>query len=111
MSEQLTDFVSYDPRYEVLTVDGFQFSREFFKQVCASPCGVTLRIINRFDGVINITTDRDPLAVAAPDMLTALQSAESTLENLQRGAIPAIPFPRLLRTIRAAITKATGKSV
>lgn len=102
--------INYNAATEEVTIDGFRFSREFFSHITASPCGITFRIIERNDGLITITQDRDPLAVAAPDMLTALQSAESTLENLQRGALPAIPFPRLVKTIRAAISKATGKA-
>ena len=65
------DWFSYDHVTDVVTIDGFRFSRALLSQFTTSPIGVRFRVLSRKDGVVTVTTERDPLEAAAPEMLAA----------------------------------------
>lgn len=100
--------ISYDPATRVATIDGVQFSRDFFSQLTASPPGVRFRIISRENGTITVAQDRDPLEFAAPDMLAALEGSLSVIEAASEYSPPEMQkgFDAWREQIVAAITKA-----
>lgn len=67
--------VSYDAANDILTVDGFKFAGELLRTFTVTPCGTMFRIVERKDGVITVSLERDPIAAAASDMLAALKAA------------------------------------
>lgn len=67
--------MEYDPVSEIVTIDGYRFTRALFSYITTSPVGVWLKIIERKDGVITFSQKREPLEVAAPDLLAALKEA------------------------------------
>lgn len=76
--------VAYDAVSDILTIDGFIISGEFLRTLTATPCGTMFRIIERKDGVVTISSERDPLAAAAPDMLTMLRkTTDEAAEHLK----------------------------
>lgn len=96
------DWFSYDPVGDIITIDGYQFTRSLFSQFTTSPIGVRFRVISR-DGKITVSTERDPLEAAAPDMLAALKAINHTL-HVHGKADASTP---LHLRIEAAIAKAT----
>lgn len=73
--------ISYDEMTRVVTIDGYKFSREVFSFITTTPPGIRIRIIERKDGVVTISQERDPLEAAAPAMLAALKVAQPLLGN------------------------------
>lgn len=114
--------VSYNAVNDILTIDGFKFAGELMRTFTATPCGTIFRIIERKDGLITVSLERDPLAAAAPDLLAAakkLEQAEEFNANVckecEGEGVPeacgeCFPFfddARVMR--RAAIAKAEGR--
>jgi hypothetical protein len=92
--------MSYDPSTEVVTIDGFRFSREFLRTMTASPPGIRYRVLSRDDGAITVGMDRSSLEAAAPAMLEALQLAVLFIDRVK--------YPNTIENIQAAIKAATG---
>jgi hypothetical protein len=92
--------ISYDPDGRIVTIDGFRFTRELFSTITVSPPGIRFRIVSRENGVIALSQERDPLEIAAPDMLAALHAALNWFTPPNDSG----PFP--LKQIAAAIAKA-----
>jgi hypothetical protein len=107
--------LSYDAASDVVTIDGFKFSRAFFSQITASPCGVRYRIISRNDGVITVGVERDPLEAAASNMLAALRRARGAMESRPEPSAGRVSdeLQRMWRAdlaaVDAAIAKAEGR--
>lgn len=97
--------ISFDRDADVLTVNGYKIAIALLTALTASPCGVNFRIIERKDGVITVTQDRDPVAVAARDMLALLDRCEWFLRDM-----PALSRngSELLADICVLKAKATG---
>lgn len=79
--EPIEAWFSYDPEARIVTIDGIRYSRDLFQCFGATPCGTTLRIIQRGDGVITISLEIDPLAAAAPAMLAALRNVRKLISE------------------------------
>jgi hypothetical protein len=114
--------ISYDAANDILTVDGFKFAGELMRMFTITPCGTMFRIIERKDGTVTISTERDPLAAAAPDLLAAAKKLEQAEEfnasvctECEGDGVPeecgqCFPFfddARVMR--RNAIAKAEGR--
>jgi hypothetical protein len=80
------DWLQYDER--TLTIDGFKFSRELFRYLTASPCGISFRIVNRDNDVITISQEIDPVASAAPALLIAAKEVMAALEKFGGSIVP-----------------------
>jgi hypothetical protein len=48
----------YDPRIDVITIEGVRYSGDFFRLFAAPPAGVHL-VVERRDGMITITEHRE----------------------------------------------------
>lgn len=104
--EQAKHEVSFDAAQDVLTFDGFKFSGELLRTLTATPCGIMFRIVARGDGGVTVSEERDPLAMAAPDMLALLNRMEWALR--ERPALSPSDA-ELLEDIVGTRFKATGR--
>lgn len=65
---------SFDEATDVFTFGGIRICGELLRKLCVTPCGETLRVVDRDRGVFTVSVERDPLALAAPDMLATLKN-------------------------------------
>ncbi len=100
--------VEYNSITDTLTFDGFKFSGELMRQFTATPCGQMFRIINRDDGVISVSTEYDPLAVAAPDLLATLIALRDDVQKLKWGQSYPGRNHALMDSVDAIIAQARG---
>ena len=104
--------VGFDETADVLTMDGCKFSGEFLRMFTTTPCGTMFRIIERSGGLVTVSTERDPLAAAAPGLLDILRiiiaNARLIHDPVMAGTtdIYAVPVDDIEAT-RAAVSKHT----
>lgn len=92
--------MEYDPVTQIVTIDGYRFTRLLFRFITTFPPGIWLKIVSRADGVITFSQKREPLEVAAPDLLAALKALSDIEGDRIQGR------PRTLREVVDALDAA-----